>query len=120
MRPNPGSDVGVLRFGGVVMGRLTAAPLGPAMIGARLKLPPKMAERFYSSKEWRQLVARIKRQRGNWCQRCGSKHRVIGDHIIERRDGGADLDEHNVELLCQRCHQCKTADTQLKRARGQT
>jgi len=102
------------------MGRLKAAPLGPAMIGARLKLPPKIAESFYNSKEWRQLVASIKRRRGNWCHRCGSTHRVIGDHIIERRDGGAELDESNVELLCQRCHQRKTADARRKRARGQT
>lgn len=101
------------------MGKLTNARLGPRATAPLLRLPPKVAESFYSSKEWRQLVARIKRERGKWCQRCGSTHRVIGDHIVERRDGGADLDASNIELLCFGCHQRKTAAARARRARGQ-
>ncbi|PJN94455.1 HNH endonuclease [Amaricoccus sp. HAR-UPW-R2A-40] len=77
--------------------------------------PPKKAEDFYQSKEWRRLVARLKRERGAWCQRCGSTHRVTGDHIQELKDGGAPLDPANVELLCQACHNTKTAKARARR-----
>jgi 5-methylcytosine-specific restriction endonuclease McrA len=91
--------------------RLSAAP-------PRLAPAPKTADPFYLSIEWRRLVAAIKRQRGAWCQRCGSGERVLGDHIVERKDGGAELAANNIELLCQRCHQAKTAKARAERALG--
>jgi 5-methylcytosine-specific restriction endonuclease McrA len=45
---------------------------------------------------------------------------VIADHIVERKDGGADLDPNNIELLCHAHHQKKTALARARRARGQT
>lgn len=84
----------------------------------RGSMMPKVAESFYKSKEWRDLVASIKRERGNFCQRCGSSHRVIGDHIVERKDGGAELMPSNVELLCQPCHNTKTSKARAARAKG--
>jgi 5-methylcytosine-specific restriction enzyme A len=83
----------------------------PAMMGrlpSTIKAPPKLAEDFYRSREWKQLMVHLKARRGPWCQRCGSLHRVAGDHIIERKDGGAELDPSNIELLCQACHNAKT------------
>lgn len=85
---------------------------------SRVRSLPKVAESFYQSKEWRELVRRIKAERGNWCERCGSKHRVIADHIVERKDGGAELDPLNIELLCQACHNRKTADARARRVGG--
>lgn len=103
------------------MGRLQG--LKPRLGGLAMKLPPapKLAEPFYQSKAWRSLVARIKRQRGNRCERpgCGSTERVIADHIVERKDGGADLDETNIELLCAAHHNAKTAAARARRAKGQ-
>lgn len=87
---------------------------------ARLAPPPKQTETFYQSKEWRALVAQVKRERGPYCERCGSPDRVIADHIVERKDGGADLDKTNIELLCHRHHASKTAEARARRARGQT
>lgn len=84
----------------------------------RVAALPKKAESFYLSAEWRALVKAIKAQRGAWCERCGSGHRVIGDHKVERRDGGAELDPANVELLCQPCHNRKTAEARLLRVTG--
>lgn len=104
------ADVSRLRS---IPSRLAAAP-------ARLKQAPKAAEGFYQSKAWRSLVASIKRERGNWCERCGSNERVIADHIVERKDGGADLDRSNIELLCHRHHAAKTAKARAKRASGRT
>ena len=100
------------------MGKLIAMGARIGALPARVAAAPKVAEGFYQSVEWRRLVAAIKRERGAWCERCGSKHRVIADHIVERKDGGADLDPSNIELLCFAHHQAKTAAARAARARG--
>lgn len=96
-------------------------PMMKAGVGTRVKSAiitmPKKAERFYLSPEWKALVKRIKAKRGAFCQRCGAGGRVIGDHIVERRDGGAELDEGNIELLCLPCHNRKTARAKAERVR---
>ncbi len=98
----------------------------------------KLPDQFYLSKDWRALVARLIKQRGRCCQQCGKTHeddgspvRLIGDHIVERRDGGADLDPSNVQLLCSasggdglarsdgkrgNCHAHKTGEARRNRA----
>lgn len=101
------------------MGRLTAMPSRLKPMTAKVRAPIKFAEPFYTSTAWRQTVARLKRERGNWCERCGSTKRVIADHIKERKDGGADLDPANIELLCFDHHQAKTAKARAARARGE-
>lgn len=84
----------------------------------RLTAPPRQGDPFYQSREWRDLVAAIKQARGDRCARCGSHHRVAGDHVQERRDGGAALDPANIELLCQACHNSKTAEVRQARGSG--
>jgi 5-methylcytosine-specific restriction protein A len=85
-------------------------------------LPPKEAEPFYSSPEWRALLTSIIGKRGRRCEdpTCKTPHgpwgRIYGDHIKERRDGGADLDEANVLLRCATCHGRKTAAARGARA----
>jgi 5-methylcytosine-specific restriction endonuclease McrA len=108
------------------MAKLTALKPSLRSPPPLLTTPPKIADRFYLTKEWRDLVASIKRERGAYCeavlpsgQVCRSGFRIIGDHIHERRDGGADLDRTNVQLLCFPCHQAKTAAARKARARGQ-
>src|SRR5437016_3170907 len=75
----------------------------------------KITDPFYGSAEWQQLMARIIKQRGRRCEdpehdpatpRVGV--RIYGDHIVERRDGGADLDQRNILLRCASCHTRKT------------
>ncbi|MBP7619319.1 MAG: HNH endonuclease [Gemmatimonadales bacterium] len=103
------------------MSRLKALPPRIATLAPRVRPLPKVAERFYLSPEWRGLAARIKRKRGAVCERCGSDHRVIADHIVELKDGGAPLDEANIELLCQAHHNAKTAAARAARVgRGGT
>ena len=36
---------------------------------------------------------------------------MFADHIVERKDGGADLDPRNGQCLCGRHHTMKTAQT---------
>lgn len=101
------------------MAKLTQLPSRFGNTPSKLPAPPKVAERFYSSREWRATVARIKRKRGHWCERCGSTDRVIADHKVERRDGGAEFDEDNIELLCAAHHNAKTAQARARRAQGE-
>lgn len=101
---------------------------------------PKVPDQVLVSSAWQQLVDRLIRARGRVCQRCGKTHeddgspvKLIGDHIVERRDGGAELDPANVQLLCARrggngrahadgklggCHARKTAEAAQRRFQG--
>lgn len=92
----------------------------PPLIGSldmRVARPaPKVAEAFYRSTDWRKLVSSIIKARGRRCEACGfADARLIGDHIVERKDGGAELDPSNVQLLCLPCHNKKTAKEKAKR-----
>jgi len=79
--------------------------------------PPKRADAFYVSKEWRALMGTILKQRGRVCEHCGrSGCRIFGDHIVELKDGGAKLVPSNVQLLCGSCHTAKTARAKAQRA----
>lgn len=105
------------------MARLKSLPGSLGSLPSRVRSLPKEAERFYTSAPWRQLMASIKAQRGNWCQQCGAGgkgQRIIGDHKVERKDGGADLDPDNIELLCMGCHARKTANARNRRATGKS
>lgn len=95
---------------------LKVAPLYIGRAGAYVAAPVKTTDPFYLSAEWRQLVGLVKRQRGYVCEEstcrrdCRATPRaLIGDHIVERADGGADLDPLNIRLLCTACHNRKTA-----------
>lgn len=92
-------------------------------IGGRLKAPAKLADPFYQSTEWKALTSEIKRQRGYVCDDCGGDFRrrrdkLVGDHIVERKDGGAELDPLNIQCLCIYCHNRKTARSRLQRQTG--
>lgn len=83
--------------------------------------PAKTAAPFYLSREWRTLMAAIVAERGRRCQdpQCKTPGRtgirVFGDHIVELRDGGAELDRANVLLRCGSCHTRKTAAERARR-----
>lgn len=85
------------------------------------KPPPKQADPFYLSSEWRALLAQIIAQRGRRCEdpACerpsGPWSRIYGDHVVELKDGGAPLDPGNVLLRCAPCHARKTIATRAAR-----
>jgi 5-methylcytosine-specific restriction protein A len=103
------------------MGRLTALPGRLSVQAPRLRPPPKRAEPFYQSAEWKRLVARRKLDRDYFAALARAKagERVILDHVHERRDGGADLDPANTEWLTMSEHAAKTAKAKARRARGE-
>lgn len=74
------------------------------------KVEPKYRDEFYispSHKAWRAEVLR----RANYsCQGAGPHSGVLhADHIVERSDGGEELDFNNGQALCAACHNRKTA-----------
>jgi len=70
---------------------------------------------FYQSKEWARLRAKI-RKKINHCELCGAQDTLlICDHIVEIKDGGAKLDEKNIQVLCNTCHNNKTYDKKVIR-----
>lgn len=99
--------------------------LGPPR-SVKLKPTPKLVDPFYDSAEWKGLMSHLKKVRGN---RCGDPEhrsedrrqgvRIYGDHIRERKDGGASLDPHNIMLRCPPCHQRKTAEVRRRRYQGE-
>ena len=70
---------------------------------------------FYHSPEWLAKRKAVIAARGRWCQICGRGGRLYLDHVVEIRDGGALLDDGNLQLLCHGCHQRKTEDEKARR-----
>jgi 5-methylcytosine-specific restriction protein A len=104
------------------MGRIKALPPRVATVAARVQAPAKGVDPFYESNAWREFAREIKRQRGYRCEavECGrdcshAARGLIADHVVERRDGGADFDPLNVMLLCTACHNSKTARERRRR-----
>ena len=107
------------------MGRLQSLPSRVSSLPSRVDPPAKVADPFYLSPAWREFVRVIKRQRGYICEvpecrkDCSATPRgLIGDHIVERKDGGADFDPLNVMLMCTACHNGKTARERTRRQRS--
>lgn len=93
-----------------------------ATLDTRVRVPEKRADPFYLSPEWRALLAEIIAERGRACEdpecedpaRCAAG-RIYGDHIVEKRDGGALLDKANIMLRGAPCHGRKTAAARAAR-----
>lgn len=87
-----------------------------------VKTAPKQTNAFYLTPEWRAKVRELVYRRGRQCEKCGKRRdhggtpiRLYLDHIIELRDGGALLDDNNLELLCAACHTKKSIAERIKR-----
>lgn len=118
LAPGTGNGGRAFRFGGCCDGvgvvKLSRPPPRIAAPPPRLTVAPKTADPFYLSSEWRAFATAIKQQRGWVCEACDADMRsnrraLHADHIIERKDGGAEYDPANVICRCQPCHNRKTA-----------
>jgi len=106
------------------VGRLTGMPNRLGGLAPKVSAMPKVAESFYQSPGWLQYRREhrawtIAQQGGVWCCECGSTHRLILDHEVERKDGGPDLPPFDqAKWYCGRHHSIKTAKARARRARG--
>ena len=62
---------------------------------------------FYQSVQWKDFRRYIQSHRPMICVQCKGAAKYL-DHIIPISQGGARLDESNVQWLCSRCHVAKT------------
>lgn len=103
------------------MARLTSVKPRLGGLAPRVSLPPKTAEGFYQSPAWRNFVEERKRDadyRAALARRKHGRERLILDHVVERKDGGADFEPANTQWLTMSEHQAKTARARAKRATG--
>jgi hypothetical protein len=109
-----------LFIGGDGVAKLKALPDRLRGSAPRLGFMPKSAEPFYQSREWKALVADRKRDPDYRAakMRATRGERLILDHKVERKDGGANLDPANTEWLTKGEHERKTAAARRARATG--
>ena len=76
------------------------APRIPLARTAIVRLPPKEADPYYLTPEWRELRRQTLERDGGVCTvpGCG-RAAVVADHIVSRKEGGADA-LHNTRSLC--------------------
>lgn len=71
----------------------------------------KMSAVFYSSWEWKKARYEALKRFGAKCMLCGSTERVVVDHIKPRRFyPELELDQDNLQILCNECNQGKSFD----------
>jgi 5-methylcytosine-specific restriction endonuclease McrA len=63
-----------------------------------VRLPPKEADPFYASPDWKALRHACLERDGWRCVMCGQPA-IVADHILSRRSGGADT-LANLRSLC--------------------
>ena len=59
---------------------------------------------IYRSQRWKELRARIFRERGEQCESCYSIGEIQLHHKRPVSLGGAIWDEKNLEIVCRQCH----------------
>jgi 5-methylcytosine-specific restriction protein A len=93
-------------------------PLFRAPLDLRRGTPiPKKTDPIYLSpqyRQWRELVIQRSGRRCEWvedgqrCTRAEPDRKLVADHIVELRDGGAPFDPMNGMALCWSHHTSKT------------
>ena len=100
------------------MGKLTRAPSRCAPAPSRVAAAPKRVEPFYRSKAWLALRRARMLDADYFAAKARAKdgERLILDHVVERKDGGAPLDPANTQWLTFSEHQAKTEREKRRRS----
>jgi hypothetical protein len=98
------------------MVRMLGPRVRPADLAA-VRLPPKQADPYYLTPEWRELRRQTLERDGGVCTvpGCG-RAAVVADHIVARKAGGADA-LHNTRSLC-RLHDNRFRERPTRSTRG--
>jgi len=71
----------------------------------------KERNRFYQRKAWKSIRL-LQLQIEPLCRHCRLNGKLIAasvvDHVVPITDGGAELDQANLQSLCKECHNAKT------------
>ena len=90
----------------------TTKPNIPQATKAKWMNVQNVNAKFYNSAAWRK-ASRAHKQKHPLCVQCKEKGITTAaehtDHIIPIEQGGAMLQESNLQSLCKRCHSIKTA-----------
>ncbi len=68
------------------------------VLGGIVRLPPKTADAYYLSADWKTLREACLKRDGYRCVMCG-KPAIVADHVVSRKAGGADA-LSNLRSLC--------------------
>lgn len=77
---------------------------------------PTRRDDVYQSKRWKELRVWY-RMHNPLCVQCGDAMYVV-DHITPMSQGGAAWDVDNLQSLCRRCHDAKTASESKNKGEG--
>lgn len=74
----------------------------------------KQSTSFYKSKQWKELRDYIFHKQHGLCQVCLKDNRLVSGDVVDhitpiKLDWSKRLDESNLQVLCHRCHNRKTA-----------
>ena len=113
------SRLASLRFGPAAVDVRVATPL-PAQIAYSDPRRGSASARGYGA-AWRLVRQRVLDRDSHRCAACAGAGRVTParcvDHIVPKEDGGGD-EMMNLQALCQRCHDVKTATEKAARRAG--
>ena len=73
--------------------------------------------KIYSTKAWKTTRRNALYRDEGWCVICKEAPAVLVDHIKEIKDGGEPYLLSNLQSLCARCHNKKTAEVAKNRLR---
>lgn len=69
-------------------------------------------DKFYSHRKWRDLRARVLKERGKVCVSCGATVKLQVDHILPRsKYPDLEYEFSNLQVLCAVCNNNKRAKT---------
>lgn len=102
------------------MGRMKCLPSRLGTLGGKVHPAPKVTDPHYGTQAHKDWVKEVFKRAGGRCQwpgctRSAPESRMFADHVVERKDGGAELDPLNGRLLCGAHHTEKTAAERKKR-----
>ena len=84
-----------------------------------VKVPPKFANGFYFSPEWKAIKAQVHRRSGGICEAPGcNRPAVVCDHVVSRKDGGADHADNCRDLCRLHDNKVKEDHTGARRSGG--
>lgn len=89
-------------------------PIKPKTNTVRYETWPKAQDPFYRTKRWVERSRGFRREHPV-CMVCNRWKSEVTDHIVPLKDGGEPWADSNLQALCHRCHNRKTARERVRK-----